>query len=127
MELCWGGSGWALRKGSSLEAGGHGTGCPGQRAQPRAARDQGASGQHSQIKNFGWSQELDSTIFWDPFQYGMFHDFVTLLFCAWLQSVGGAMEDKKYRAFISGALPKLLASLQLHGRVWSKSCIEWET
>ena len=82
---------------------------------------------NTQRKNFGWSQELDSTIFWDPFQYGVFYDFVILLFCARLQSVGGAMEDKKYRAFISGALPKLLASLQLHGRVWSKCCIEWET
>lgn len=61
-------------------------------------------------------------IFLDPFQYGVFNDFVILLFCAWLQSIGGAREDKNHRAFISGALPKCLASLQLHGRAWSKSC-----
>jgi len=42
------GAGCISGRSSLPEGGGHGTGCSGQRLQPRAARIQGASGQHSQ-------------------------------------------------------------------------------
>ena len=35
MELCQGRGSWGLGTGSAPEGGGHGTGCPGQWAQPR--------------------------------------------------------------------------------------------
>ena len=53
MDFCQWTDRWGLGKGSAPEGGGHGTVCPGQRAQPRAARAQRAFGHCSETK--GWA------------------------------------------------------------------------
>ena len=47
MELCWGGSGWVLGKGSSAEGDGHGTDSPGQWSWLQAAGVRGVFGRLS--------------------------------------------------------------------------------
>ena len=56
MELCEGRGGWGLGTGCAPEGSGHGTGCTGQWAPPRAVVMQEAFGQQSQIQGLdsGW-------------------------------------------------------------------------
>ena len=63
MELCQGRGGPGVGTRCAPEGGEHGTGCPGQWAQPQAAGVQGVFGHHSQAQGLGgpvWSQGLDS-------------------------------------------------------------------
>jgi len=77
VELCQGRGSWELGKESAPEGGGHGTGCPGQRARPQAIRVQKASGHRVWILGDAvWSQEVDSVILVGLFQLAIFYDSV---------------------------------------------------
>jgi len=80
MELCQGRGCWGLGTDSAPEGGGHGTGCPGQQAQPWAAIVQGAFVHLSQTLSLDieWSCVETGVRTWSfmgLFQVRIFYDY----------------------------------------------------
>ena len=81
MELCQGRGSWRLGTGSAPQGGGHGTGCPGQWAQPKCQSSRcilDNALRHRVLSDIWilsgpvWSQELGSMILVGPFQLTIF-------------------------------------------------------